>query len=129
MNRNSKYIRFIIKIGLLILVLSILKATFFSWGQIEIIVYNNTSSDQSVWLSPKNKYTYTSREGKKKNIKYSTEDFTPSIILNYYNNDGTADEVILSEYVEKHQRGKVIVEMNQSEENGKIDIEITNKIK
>lgn len=129
MKKNSKYIRFIIKISLVIIVLSIIKTTFFSWGQIAIIVNNNTFSDQTIWLAPKNKYTKDIRAGKKEVIKYSTDDLETSLILNYYNNEGKSEEIVLSEYVEKHQRGKVIVEMNQLEENGEIVLEITNKIR
>ena len=129
MKNNKKYIRFIIKISLIIIVLSIIKTTFFSWGQIEIIVYNNTFSDQKIWLGPKNKYTQVIRVDEKEVIKYSTDDLAISLILNYYNNEGKSEEIVLSEYVEKSQQGKVIVEMNQLEENGEIVLDVTNKIK
>ena len=130
MKNKRKVIQFIIKISLILIAVSFIKTEFLSWGQIEIIVYNNTFLDQTVWLSPKNKYTYDIRADKKEVIKYRVaDDISIDLILNYYNKDGISEEIVLSEYVENHEKGKVIVEMNQLEENGEIVLEITNKIK
>lgn len=134
MNRSKvkskkKYIKLIITICIALIVLSYINTEFFSWGKIKVIVYNNTLSEQTIWLSPEEKYTYNIPSGKKKNIKYSTDDFTISLMLSYYDNEGTLKSIMLSEYVEKHERGKVVVKMKQTELNGEIEFEIIDRIR
>jgi len=126
---KKKNIKLIIKICIVIIVLSFIRTEFFSRGQIKIVVKNNTLLEQTIWLSPKEKHTYDISSGEKRNIKYSTDDFAISLMLNYYNSEGIPKDITLSEYVEKHEHGKVFVEMKQIELNGEIEFEIINKLR
>jgi hypothetical protein len=50
-------------------------------------------------------------------------------MLNYRDIEGNPKSIMLSEYVEAHEQGTVIVEMKQLNPNEEIVFEITDKIK
>lgn len=125
----KKYFKVTLLIIIILIPLVYITSNFIFRGDIKIKLYNNTFSEQRIWLTPKDKYTYTLSPGEKIDIKYSTKHFTISLLLNYLDSTGNPKSILLSEYVEKHEQGTVILKMTQSTPNEEIDFEILNKIK
>ena len=109
------------------IVLVYLVSNFIFRGDIKILVHNDTQSEQKVWLTPQEEHTYLIPTGKKRSIKYSTEDFQLSLTLNYLDTAGNPQSIVLSEYVEKHESGTVRVKMKQ-EPNKEVELEIIDNI-
>jgi hypothetical protein len=127
--KNMKKFSKLIIISIVLITLIFIKEEYFSWGKIKVIVQNDTLSEQTIWLTPKEKFTYEIPKGKKKTIKYSTDHFAIVLELNYFNQEGKKESIELSGYVEKSYHGKVIVKMTQKELNGEIEFEIREKIR
>lgn len=126
--KNNKYLRNTLFAIVLIIVIYI-AFNFTFRGNIKIIVHNDTLSEQTISLTPEEEHTYTIPEGKKTNIKYSTDEISISLMLNYRDIEGNPKSIMLSEYVEAHEQGTVRVEMKQLAPNEEIVFEITDKIK
>lgn len=92
-------------------------------------MHNDTLSEQTIWLAPEEEHTYKIPRGDKRNIEYSTEEISISLMLNYRDIDGNPKSIMLSEYVEAHEQGTVIVKMQQLNPDGEIVFEIIDKIK
>lgn len=127
--KNKKYLKPALFVALVLTVLIYVASSFIFRGDIKITVHNDTFSEQSIWLSPEEEQIYIIPPGEKRNIKYSTEEISISLMLNYHDIEGKPKSIMLSEYVEAHEQGTVIVEMKQLNPNEEIVLEISDKIK
>lgn len=79
-------------------------------------------------MVPKDEYTSVLKPGEKVSIKYSTDQFETSLVLNYMDSTGKVEPIVLSEYVKKHEQGTVVLKMVQSDDN-EVKFQITDNIK
>lgn len=125
--KRKKVLKFAI-FSILIFVLIYSALDFIIRGEIEVVVHNDTTSEQTIWLQPEEEFTYTIPPGKKRKINYSTEHSGTSLMLNYQDIEGDPQEVTISEYVEAHEQGRVKIEIKQLNTNEEIFFEVTDKI-
>jgi hypothetical protein len=116
-------------IGMVLIALFFIKETYFSWGNVKVVVQNYTLSSQTIWLTPKESFIFDIPKGKEMNIKYPLENTEIGLVLTYINPEGKEETILLSEYVEKSYQGKVTVKMTQQEPNGVIKFEIKDRIR
>ncbi|MDO9534521.1 MAG: hypothetical protein Q7J85_04130 [Bacillota bacterium] len=111
-----------------IVVILILNHFILSSGEIDIVIFNNTQSEQTICFEPKEQFTFHIPAGGKVKVKYSTDYFSYSLTMDYYDPQGNSKTITISEYVEKNYRGRAVVEMNQNDPSSEIEFVISDGI-
>ena len=124
----KRFLKLLVCVFIVLVAVLIIKDKFFSFGKIDITVYNNTMTEQTIWFEPSEQFTFQIPPGEKVQVRYSTDYFTYSLEMQYYNLSGAHETVIICGYVEDGYHGKAVVKMNQSEYTEEIEFDIATEI-
>jgi hypothetical protein len=100
----------------------------YAFGEIDIVVNNNTNYEFTVWLEPKELFTFHLNPYDNITVHYSTEYFSYELLMHSQISSGVLNAVLISGYVEKSYRGKAIVDISVNTE-GEVIYEVSDKIR